>query len=180
MDFFEVGLEPTFYFLKYYFLGQDTQFMSNGRQDKLTQMLRPAVEGVGYELVGIEHLPMGKNSVLRIYIDSPDGITVNDCSRVSHQVSGVLDVEEPIKGHFTLEVSSPGIDRPLFNIEQFVQFVGSKVKLKLYHAVEGKRKFTGTIDSVEADDIIIKDNDTDDCIQIQMDDIDKANIISDI
>ena len=154
--------------------------MSGARQDKLTQMLRPAVEGVGYELVGIEHLPMGKNSVLRIYIDSPDGITVNDCSRVSHQVSGVLDVEEPIKGQFTLEVSSPGVDRPLFSLEQFAQFVGSKVKLKFYHAIEGRRKLTGVIDSVEGDDIIIKEMDTDECIQFQMDDIDKANIISDI
>jgi len=154
--------------------------MPNTRQDKLTQMLKPAVEGVGYELVGIEHLPMGKSTVLRIYIDSPDGITVNDCSRVSHQVSGVLDVEEPIKGQFTLEVSSPGIDRPLFSLEQFAQFIGSKVKLKLYHAIEGRRKITGVIDSVEGEDIIVKEVDTDDCVQLQMDDIDKANIISDI
>lgn len=153
--------------------------MSN-RQDKLTQLLAPAIEGLGYELVGIEHLPMGKHTVLRIYIDSPDGITVDDCSRVSHQVSGVLDVEEPITGTFTLEVSSPGIDRPLFNFEQFEQFVGSKVKLKLYHAMEGKRKITGMIESINGDDIIIKDADSDTSFQLQMDDIDKANIISDI
>lgn len=153
--------------------------MSN-RQDKLTELLRPAVEGLGYELVGIEHLPMGKHTVLRIYIDSTDGITVNDCSRVSHQVSGVLEVEEPIKGQFTLEVSSPGIDRPLFNFEQFKQFVGSKVKLKLYHAIEGKRKITGLIESIEGDDINIKDADSDSSFQLQIDDIDKANIITDL
>ena len=156
--------------------------MSNSRQDKLTQMLKPAVEGLGYELVGIENLPMGKHTVLRVYIDSADGdgITVNDCSRVSHQVSGVLEVEEPIKGQFTLEVSSPGIDRPLFSFEQFEQFVGSKVKLKLFHAIEGKRKITGMIESINGDDIIIKDADSDTSFQLQMDDIDKANIISDI
>ena len=153
--------------------------MSN-RQDKLTELLRPAVEGLGYELVGIEHLPMGKHTVLRIYIDSTDGITVNDCSRVSHQVSGVLEVEEPIKGQFTLEVSSPGIDRLLFNFEQFKQFVGSKVKLKLYHAIEGKRKITGLIESIEGDDINIKDADSDSTFQLQIDDIDKANIITDL
>lgn len=153
--------------------------MSN-RQDKLTELLRPAVEGLGYELVGIEHLPMGKHTVLRIYIDSTDGITVNDCSRVSHQVSGVLEVEEPIKGQFTLEVSSPGIDRPLFSFEQFKQFVGSKVKLKLYHAIEGKRKITGLIESIEGDDINIKDADSDSTFQLQIDDIDKANIITDL
>lgn len=154
--------------------------MSNSRQDKLTQMLKPAVEGLGYELVGTEHLPMGKHTVLRIYIDSADGITVDDCSRVSHQVSGVLEVEEPIKGQFTLEVSSPGIDRPLFSFEQFEQFVGSKVKLKLFHAIEGKRKITGVIESTNGDDIIIKDADSDSSFQLQVDDIDKANIISDI
>jgi len=154
--------------------------MSNSRQDKLTELLRPAVEGLGYELVGIEHLPMGKHTVLRIYIDSPDGITVNDCSDVSHQVSGVLEVEEPIKGQFTLEVSSPGIDRPLFTFEQFKKFVGSKVKLKLFHAIEGKRKITGLIESIEGDDINVKDADSDSTFQLQIDDIDKANIISDI
>lgn len=149
-------------------------------QDKLTQLLRPAVEGLGYELVGIEHLPMGKHTVLRIYIDSPDGITVTDCSRVSHQVSGVLEVEEPIKGAFTLEVSSPGIDRPLFNFEQFEQFVGSKVKLKLYHAIEGKRNIVGLIESIEGEDINIKDTASDATYQLQIDDIDKANIITDL
>ena len=123
---------------------------------------------------------MGKHTVLRIYIDSPDGITVSDCSSVSHQVSGVLEVEEPIKGAFTLEVSSPGIDRPLFTYEQFKQFIGSKVKLKLYHAIEGKRKITGLIESIEGDDINIKDADSDTLFALQVDDIDKANIISDI
>ena len=154
--------------------------MSQGRQDKLTELLRPAVEGLGYELVGIEHLPMGKHTVLRIYIDSANGITVDDCSSVSHQVSGVLEVEEPIKGQFTLEVSSPGIDRPLFNFEQFKKFVGSKVKLKLYHAIDGKRKITGLIESIDGDDINIKDADSDASFQLQMDDIDKANIITDL
>ena len=152
----------------------------SGRQDKLTELLRPAVEGLNYELVGVEHLPMGKHTVLRIYIDSPDGITVKDCSDVSHQVSGVLEVEEPITGAFTLEVSSPGIDRPLFNFEQFKKFVGSKVKLKLYHAIEGKRKITGVIESIEDDDINIKDAESEQTFQLQIDDIDKANIISDI
>jgi len=154
--------------------------MSNGRQDKITELLRPSIEGLGYELVGVEHLPMGKHTVLRIYIDSPDGITVSDCSSVSHQVSGVLDVEEPIKGQFTLEVSSPGIDRPLFTFEQFKQFVDSKVKLKLFHAVEGKRKITGLIESVDGDEINIRDADSDTVFKIQIDDIDKANIITDL
>ena len=86
----------------------------------------------------------------------------------------------PIKGAFTLEVSSPGIDRPLFNFEQFKQFVGSKVKLKLYHAIEGQRKIIGLIESIEGDDINIKDADSDTIFQLQIDDIDKANIITDL
>jgi len=149
-------------------------------QDKLTQLLTPAVEGLGFELVGIEHLPMGKHSLLRVYIDSDEGITVEDCSRVSHQISGVMEVEEPIKGPFNLEVSSPGIDRPLFKLEHFARFAGNKVKLKLHHAVEGRRKITGVIDSVEGNDIIIHDAESDLSYQIQMDDIDKANIIAEI
>ncbi len=153
--------------------------MSGSRQDNLAQLLKPAVEGLGFELVGIEYMPMGKHSVLRIYIDSPEGISVDDCSRVSHQVSGVLEVEEPIKSAYTLEVSSPGIDRPLFNLEQFEQFVGSKVKLKLYHAIDGKRKIVGQIDSVEGENINISSDDSDTQFQLQIDDIDKANIIAD-
>jgi len=105
---------------------------------------------------------------------------VSDCSSVSHQVSGVLEVEEPIKGQFTLEVSSPGIDRPLFDFEQFEKFVGSKVKLKLYHAIEGKRKITGLIESITGDDINIKEDDSGTVFQLHIDDIDKANIITDL
>ncbi|MFK5914567.1 MAG: ribosome maturation factor RimP [Woeseiaceae bacterium] len=154
--------------------------MSNNRQDSITELLRPSVEALGYELVGIEHLPMGHHTVLRVYIDSPDGITVTDCSKVSHQVSGVLEVEEPIKNAFTLEVSSPGIERPLFNLEHFKKFVGSKVQLKLYHAVEGRRKITGLIESVENSEIVIDDPENKTSFQFQIDDIDKANLVMDI
>ena len=150
------------------------------KDDELTGLIRPAVEGLNYELVGIEHLPMGKHSVLRIYIDSAEGITVEDCSRVSHQVSGVLDVEEPIKGQYTLEISSPGVDRPLFSAEQFARFVGSKVRLRLYHPLEGKRKINGVIEQVDGEDITIRDSASEQHFQLQMDDIDKANIIADL
>lgn len=148
-------------------------------QDKLTQLLTPAVEGLGFELVGIEHLPQGKQSLLRIYIDSPEGITVEDCSRVSHQVSGVLDVEEPINGHFSLEVSSPGIERRLFKREHYERFVGSKVKVQLHHAINGRRKIVGVLEKLDGDDIFIQPEDTDEGFQIALDDIDKANIVAD-
>ena len=150
------------------------------KEDSLTSLLTPAVEGLGYELVGIEHLPSGKHSLLRIYIDSPEGITVDDCQRVSHQVDGVLEVEEPITGQYTLEVSSPGIDRPLFKLAHFEAFVGSKVKIKLHRAKEGKRKLNGVIEKVEGDDIYIRTEQPDETFQLTMDEIDKANIIADI
>ena len=147
-------------------------------QDKLTQLLTPAVEGLGFELVGVEHLPQGKHSVLRIYIDSPEGITVDDCSRVSHQVSGVLDVEEPIKGQYNLEVSSPGIERRLFKREHYERFVGSKVKVQLHHAINGRRKIVGMLEKLEGDDIVIQPEDSDEGFRVGLDDIDKANIVA--
>ena len=84
------------------------------REERLRRLLEPAVEGFGYELLGVQLLAQGHHSKLRVYIDSEEGITVDDCARVSHQVSGVLEVEDPIPGQYTLEVSSPGMDRPLF------------------------------------------------------------------
>ena len=82
---------------------------------------------------------------MRLYIDAPDGVTVDDCARVSHQVSGVLDVEDPIRGPFTLEVSSPGFERPLFTPEHFERFAGERVKVKLDLPVDGHRSVTGTL-----------------------------------
>ena len=114
--------------------------------DRLTQMLQPVVEAMGYECVGIEYLSGAKGpGTLRIYIDKPDGINVDDCSSVSHQVSGVLDVEDPIRENFNLEVSSPGLDRPLFTPEHYERFRGNEVKLKFHGKWEGRRKLVGTL-----------------------------------
>jgi ribosome maturation factor RimP len=147
-------------------------------QEKLTQLLTPAVEGLGFELVGVEHLSQGKQSVLRVYIDSPEGITVEDCSRASHQISGVLDVEEPIQGHFNLEVSSPGIERRLFKREHYERFLGSKVKVQLHHARNGRRKIVGILEKLEGDEIFVQPEDAEEAFQIALDDIDKANIVA--
>lgn len=115
---------------------------------KLLELIQPAVEGLGYEFVGAELVGQGKQSILRVYIDTDNkvGILVGDCSKVSHQISGILDVEDPINGQYTLEVSSPGMERPLFTIEHFQRFKGSIIKLELRQAtVEGQRKFTGDL-----------------------------------
>lgn len=111
----------------------------------LQKLIGPAIAVLGYELVGTEYLPQGKHSLLRIYIDTPDGITVDDCERVSHQVSGLLDVEDSIQGQYTLEVSSPGLDRPLFTLDHFDRFAGRQIKLRLKMPLNGQRNFTGNL-----------------------------------
>jgi len=120
---------------------------------ELQAMLEPAVNVMGCELVGIEFIPQGRRSLLRIYIDKADGVTIDDCSDVSHQVSGVLEVEDPIREHYTLEVSSPGLDRPLFKLEDFDRFSGRQVKLRLRLMVDGRRNFTGRILGVEGESV---------------------------
>ena len=116
---------------------------------KLTNLLKPLVEDLGYEFVGLESRSIPKNQVLAIYIDRPEGIAVEDCERVSREVAALLDVEDPISGHYSLEVSSPGLDRPLFNLEQFAQFAGENAKISVFAPLEGRRKFKGEILGVE-------------------------------
>lgn len=108
-------------------------------------IIEPVVAGLGYELVGVEYHPAGRHSLLRIYIDATEGVTVDDCARVSHQVSGVLDVEDPIAGQYTLEVSSPGLDRPLFTPGDFDRFSGHSARIRLDAPLDGRRKFTGQL-----------------------------------
>jgi ribosome maturation factor RimP len=118
----------------------------------ISDLIRPTVEALGVDLWGIEHLIQGKYSVLRVYIDKAgDGVTIEDCERVSRQISGIFDVEDPIPGEYTLEVSSPGMDRPLFTIAQFAQYVGSEATVKLRSPLDGRRKFKGLIQKVDAD-----------------------------
>jgi ribosome maturation factor RimP len=105
--------------------------------------------------VGIEYNPHPQHGLLRIYIDKENGILVDDCSKVSHQVSGVLDVEDPIQGNYHLEVSSPGANRPLFKVAQFEQFIGKTVTVSLFKAINSRRKITALIQKVEGDIIFL-------------------------
>ncbi|ALP54774.1 ribosome maturation protein RimP [Candidatus Tenderia electrophaga] len=143
---------------------------------KVLQLLEPLVEGLGYEFVGAEYLPQGKHSLLRVYIDLPeDGIGVEDCERVSRQVSSMLDVEDPIPGHYTLEVSSPGMDRPLFTVGQFQRFVGREVKLLLSRPVHKRRKMTVELQGVTDDVVTVMLEG--EAIQIDFDNIEKAHLV---
>ena len=119
-------------------------------------LISSGVIDLGYDLWGVEYIAQGKNSVLRIYIDSGDGITVDDCARVSHQVSGILDVEDIIAGEYNLEVSSPGLDRPLFTLAQFIEFVGYEVGLRLSTAIGGRKAFSGKIAGVVGEEILLE------------------------
>src|SRR5690606_32953537 len=131
--------------------------------DKATQignLLAPTVESLGLQLLGIEYLPASGGAVLRLYLDVPDAeaetrhVTIEDCEAVSREVSAQMDVEDPISGNYTLEVSSPGVDRPLFAPAQFARFIGEKAKVGLKLPQDGRRRLTGTIVSVEAGEIV--------------------------
>ena len=116
--------------------------------DKVFSTINPIVIDMGYELLGIEYVANRKHSVLRLYIDCEEGVGVNDCETVSRQVSSIMDVEDPISGQYNLEVSSPGIERPLFVITHYQRFLGYDVRLRTYRPIDGKRNFTGSIGSV--------------------------------
>jgi ribosome maturation factor RimP len=129
-------------------------------RDVLMRLLEPPIEALNYELVDLEYAREGRGGVLRIFIDSkvPDGpqITVDDCATVSHAVSQILDTQDPIKGHYMLEVSSPGFDRVLRTRAHFERFVGERVFAELKLPIEGRRRFAGVLKSVSADMIVVE------------------------
>ncbi len=124
-------------------------------QDKIISLIKPVIEAMGYELWWCEYKAQGRQALLRIFIDGPAGIGIEDCQRVSHQVQGVLDVEDPIEGHYNLEISSPGIPRPLFSQEHFQRYVGSSVQIRLQRPWDGKRNILGIIQSVETQHVVL-------------------------
>ena len=128
-----------------------------GQQQRFQEMLGPSVAALGCELLGVQLSRGRQHTTLRLYIDRPEGITLDDCERVSHQVSGILDVEDPIKGEYSLEVSSPGEDRPLFLESHFERFSGHTVRVRLGVPVEGRRSVTGTLLGVSGRDVVVKD-----------------------
>ena len=146
-------------------------------EKRLTNLLQPVVEDLGYEFVGLEYTGPGKSAVLRVYIDGPDGIDLDDCSRVSSEVAGVLDVEDPISGQYNLEISSPGLDRPLFTPEQYARFAGEQVKLSTFAPVEGRRKFKCTILAVDDERLIVEQDGAE--IALDFSNIAKAKLVPD-
>ena len=141
----------------------------------VTELIDATIQALGLELWGVELLQQGKYSLLRIYIERGEGVTIDDCEKVSRQVSALLDVEDPIAGEYTLEVSSPGMDRPLFLIEHYSQFVGSEVDLKLRRPLDGRRKFKGKITKVSEDIVGLSVDGSE--YDLEFSDIEKANIV---
>jgi len=146
------------------------------------QRLETLINSMGYELVGLELLMRNRNALLRIYIDFIDSvggsaITVDDCSKVSHQVSAMLDVEDPIPGHYTLEVSSPGVDRPLFKLLDYQKFIGRAVKIKLKMLINQRRQYKGTLTKVEGENITLLSYDSNQEVVLPFSSIDKGNLI---
>jgi len=119
-------------------------------KEALIELLEPAVGAMGYELADIDaHL--GRRGLLRLFIDREGGVTVDDCQRVSEQVSALLDVEDPLPGSYVLEVSSPGFDRRLRKREHFERFAGERARVELRDPLEGRRNFVGTLVGVDGD-----------------------------
>jgi ribosome maturation factor RimP len=148
------------------------------RQDPLQigEWLEPAIVALGYELVGVEYRGGGHGGgLLRVYIDGAQGITADDCERVSYQVSGLLDVKDPIAGHYTLEVSSPGLDRLLFKRGDYERFAGSLVKLRLACPREGRRKYQGRLLRLEGEKVVMEQDGEE--VILALDQIEQARLV---
>ncbi|MCG7497556.1 ribosome maturation factor RimP [Vibrio sp. Of7-15] len=146
-----------------------------GLEKQLTEMLEAPVDALGYELVGLEFIRAGEHSTLRIFIDHENGINVDACAEVSRQVSAVMDVEDPITVAYNLEVSSPGLERPLFTAAHYQQFISHEVSLVLKMAMGNRRKWKGIIQNVEGDTItLIVDGNEE---HFALSNISKANLV---
>ncbi|WP_019027809.1 ribosome maturation factor RimP [Colwellia piezophila] len=145
-------------------------------EHKLTELLKPAVDETGKTLWGVEFISAGNNSILRLYIDHENGINVDDCAEVSRQVGAILDVEDPISSEYSLEVSSPGVDRPLFELAHFQEVIGETVNVRLSMPLNGRRKFKGPLVAIENDSLIVEVDSID--YELAISNVDKANLVA--
>lgn len=144
--------------------------------EQLESTLEQAVESMGFEWVGCEWAKEGAQPILRIYADKEGGITLDDCAKVSRELGAILDVEDFLIDAYRLEVSSPGIERPLFRLSHYAKYVGQRVALRLKVPVAGQRRFQGIIDSVEGETIRIQVDDREEILELVCAQIDKANL----
>lgn len=150
----------------------------SGKAEEIRDMLAPTVEALGLELLGVEYAPSTGSAMLRLYIDKPEvGVGIEDCEAVSREVSALLDVNDPIATEYTLEVSSPGIDRPLFGAAQFARHLGDEAKLTLRVPQEGRRRLQGRIARVEGDRVVIAEEKQE--YEVAEANIEKARLVPD-
>lgn len=146
-------------------------------RERLTRLIEPAIEALGYELVLLEFSAGLKTGTLRLYIDGPHGIALEDCESVSREIAALLDVEDPIQKAYQLEVSSPGLDRPLVKPEHFQRFLGEKIRVQLLAPVAGRKRLVGALVSSGGGEITV---DVDgQALTVALSDIDRARLVPD-
>ena len=143
--------------------------------ERLEDLVRPIVEELNLQLWGVEFSSQGRCTMVRIFIDNAGGVNLSDCEAVSRQIGSLFDVEDPVSGEYRLEVSSPGLDRPLFSEDQYAQFIGHEVKLTLRRPFEGRRKFKGLLRTVVGGEIGIVLDEHEYTFPVES--IEKANIV---
>ncbi len=146
------------------------------REETIRTIVEPVVAALGFQLWGIEYMGQGRHTLLRIYLDKEGGINIEDCAEASRHISSILDVEDPISSEYTLEVSSPGLDRVLFTLEQMKQYAGSTVKLRLRENFEGRRNYSGILKDVLNDELVVQAGDSEYVFPYEL--VEKANVVA--
>ena len=152
--------------------------MMSSRERRICNLLESPVEALGYELVGVELEPSAGRSVLRVFIDRDAGISVADCERASREVGAILDVEDPIPESYVLEVSSPGLDRPLLVEDHFVRFAGSNVRLRTREPIDGRHGWTGRLVGFREGSVVVREGDEERLIPFDL--VGKANLVAEV
>ncbi len=150
---------------------------SGSLNERLLKVAEPVVEGFGLELVDLACAVSSGHSVLRVFIDKPGGVTIDDCAVVSRELGAVLDIEDPVPGRYSLEVSSPGLDRPLKREKDFLRFLGRLVKITTIEPLEGRSHFKVHLIALHDGVLKVRDE-TDTELAINMDNIRKANLVA--
>lgn len=144
---------------------------------KLNELLQPLVEDLGYEFIGIEYNSNPKHAFLRLYIDHENGVAIQDCETVSREIAALLDVKDPIRSQYNLEVSSPGLDRPLFTLAHYREFAGHNAQVNLFAPQDGRRKFSGPILGADENGVTINQDGSE--VRLDFNNIAKAKLIPD-
>ena len=152
--------------------------MMSSREERICGLLEPSVRGLGYELVGVELNPSGERSILRVFIDRDEGISIGDCERASRQIGAILDVEDPVPASYVLEVSSPGLDRPLLTEAHFVRFAGCTIRLRTVEPMDGRRGWTGRLVGCSKGSVVVREGDEDWTIPLDL--VGKANLVPEV